>query len=185
MVAISNYSRSWTKRIDKEAAKVIKEMNPKAVNFTLTESQVKYIKSLIDGDSSKKSSSSESSSSSSSSKAKNYRTDVSYDSLARDPKTYKGEYLQYTGEVMQVLEDDSYTDLRIAVNGNYDDVLYVELDNSVLHGKRILEDDLVTVKGVSAGIISYKATSGTKISIPGLAATEITDSGTAPDDYGE
>ncbi|MHC6248193.1 hypothetical protein ACYSJL_10170, partial [Lactobacillus delbrueckii] len=50
---------------------------------------------------------------------------------------------------------------------------------------RILEDDLVTVKGVSAGIISYKATSGTKISIPGLAATEITDSGTAPDDYGE
>ncbi|MFV4930206.1 hypothetical protein VST11_08720, partial [Lactobacillus delbrueckii subsp. allosunkii] len=79
----------------------------------------------------------------------------------------------------------SYTDLRIAVNGNYDDVLYVELDNSILHGKRILEDDLVTVKGVSAGIISYKATSGTKISIPGLEATEITDSGTAPDDYGE
>lgn len=182
VVAISNYSKSWPDGLTSKAAKAINKANPKTVKFTLSSSQVKYIDSLDDDDSSDKSSSS---SSSSSSKAKNYRTDVSYDSLARDPKTYKGEYLQYTGEVMQVLEDDSYTDLRIAVNGNYDDVLYVELDNSILHGKRILEDDLVTVKGVSAGIISYKATSGTKISIPGLAATEITDSGTAPDDYGE
>ncbi|AHC30361.1 hypothetical protein CF77_gp04 [Oenococcus phage phi9805] len=114
-----------------------------------------------------------------------YRSDITYDSLARNPDQYKGQKVVYTGEVVQVLEGDEETDLRVAINGDYDDIVYVAFDPSIMNGSHILENDKIRFYGKSKGDYTYKATSGTKITVPLVIAKKINDQGTAPDDYGE
>ncbi len=51
---------------------------------------------------------------------------VDYKELARNPDPYKGKKsLTYSGKVIQVIEGDTETQHRIAVNGDYDNVIYV------------------------------------------------------------
>ncbi|AQR91232.1 cell envelope integrity protein TolA [Clostridium saccharobutylicum] len=102
-----------------------------------------------------------------------YDTGITYDQLARTPDDYKGKKAKFNGKVVQALEGTGETDLRIAVNGNYDTILYVAYDSKI-SSVRILENDNVTVKGVSQGIYAYTSTSGRKISIPLLKVDEIT-----------
>ena len=85
---------------------------------------------------------------------------------------------------MQVLEDGDSVQLRLAVDGNYDNVILINLDNDILHGSRILEDDLVTASGESIGTVSYDSTMRGKITIPAMDAKIINDQGKASDDYG-
>ncbi len=101
-----------------------------------------------------------------------YDTGITYDQLARTPNDYKGKKAKFTGKVVQAIEDDKETDLRIAVNGDYDNILYVSYNPNIT-SVRILEKDNVIVKGVSQGIYSYKSTLGSKISIPLLIADSI------------
>lgn len=82
------------------------------------------------------------------------------------------------------MEDDGETQIRLAVDGNYDNVLLIDINNSDLAGSRILEDDLVNAAGYSNGIISYKSTMSGKISIPSMSAKVIENQGAASDDYG-
>lgn len=96
-----------------------------------------------------------------------YDTGITYNQLARNPDDYKGKKAKFTGKVIQVVEGDKETDLRIAVDGNYDTVLYVGYDPKI-SSSRILENDNITVKGKSLGIYSYKSTLGGKISIPSM-----------------
>lgn len=102
-----------------------------------------------------------------------YDTGITYDQLARTPDDFKGKKAKFSGEVIQVIEDNGETDLRIAVNGNYDTVLLVAYDPKI-SSTRILENDNVTVKGVSEGIYTYDSTLGGKISVPFMEVKEIT-----------
>lgn len=92
---------------------------------------------------------------------------IDYITLSRTPDQYIGQKYKFSGKILQVLEGDNSTQYRLAVDGNYDNVLYLEIDKDDL-AQRILEDDLVTVYGISVGTISYKSTLGGKITIPGL-----------------
>lgn len=92
---------------------------------------------------------------------------IDYITLSRNPDQYIGQKYKFSGKILQVLEGDDSTQYRLAVDGNYDNVLYLEIDKDDL-AQRILEDDLVTVYGLSVGTISYKSTLGGKITIPGL-----------------
>ena len=94
-----------------------------------------------------------------------YETGITYDQLARTPDDYEGKKVKFTGEVAQVIEYDDETDLRIAVNGDYNLMLYCGYDPSIL-SYRILEDDTVTIYGVSVGLYSYTSTLGATITIP-------------------
>ena len=47
-----------------------------------------------------------------------FRSDISYDEIARHPNDYDGELLTFSGEVAQVIEGDGTTELRIAVDGD-------------------------------------------------------------------
>ncbi|KAK2210161.1 toxin regulator, partial [Clostridioides difficile] len=38
---------------------------------------------------------------------------------------------------------------------------------------RVLEDDYITIRGISAGTITYESTMGGKITIPGIAVEKI------------
>ncbi|MFT9412157.1 hypothetical protein [Liquorilactobacillus hordei] len=186
--AISNYNKSWTSSsVSKKIVSAAKK-NSKAISLTISSKQEKYYKSLnseSSSDSSDSSSTSSSSSSSSSDDLSSYNTGITYDQLARTPKQYKGQKVTFTGEVVQVLEDSGYTELRLAVNGDSNNIILVDMKNKILNGSRVLENDLVTIYGESYGLVSYKSTQGEKITIPEILASQLKDQGTAPDDYGE
>ena len=64
-----------------------------------------------------------------------FRSDVSYDEIARHPNDYDGELLTFSGEVAQVIEGDGTTELRIAVDGDYDVIIYGIYDNRILDSR--------------------------------------------------
>ena len=101
-----------------------------------------------------------------------FRSDISYDEIARHPNDYDGELLTFSGEVAQVIEGDGTTELRIAVDGDYDSIIYGIYDNRILDS-RLLEDDKIQFYGESCGIISYQSTLGATISIPSISIYKI------------
>ncbi|MCT4403150.1 hypothetical protein [Leuconostoc suionicum] len=113
-----------------------------------------------------------------------YKTGITFDQIARTPDDYEGKKIEFTGKVLQVMEEDDYTEIRLAVDGDYANVILVDVDSNIMNGSRILEDDLVTVSGVSAGTTTYESTSGANITIPAMTAKIINNQGKASDDYG-
>ena len=101
-------------------------------------------------------------------KAKGYETGITYDQLARTPDSYIGKKVKFTGKVLQVIEGTSETQIRLAVNEDYDTVLLCSLDKSLTSSTRILEDDKILIMGTSLGLISYQSTLGGTITIPGV-----------------
>lgn len=102
--------------------------------------------------------------------AKNeYSADYSYDQLARNPDTYIGQKVKITGKVLQAESGDDICYARVAMNSNYDTVVFVTYDKDLL-GYRLLEDDIITVYGTACSTYSYKAVSGATITIPWLHA---------------
>lgn len=94
-----------------------------------------------------------------------YNTGITYDNLARNPEKYEGEKITFSGRVVQVMEDDGYSQYRVAVDDNYDTILYIEIQHDLLES-RILEDDFITIYGESIGTISYESTNSGTITIP-------------------
>lgn len=99
---------------------------------------------------------------------------IAYEDLAREPDSYTGQDIKITGRVLQVLEGDTETTLRVATSGNYDDVVMVGFDPTILNGTRVLEEDNVTVCGTYIGIYKYQSAIGTTISVPGLYGELVT-----------
>jgi Uncharacterized protein conserved in bacteria len=103
-----------------------------------------------------------------------FRTDVTYDDLSRKPDDYLYEYIEVSGEVVQLIEGDDENQIRVALNSNgYDDVILCGYDPSIME-QRILEEDSVTIKGMSVGIYQYESTLGGLISVPAIYGLEIT-----------
>ena len=92
-----------------------------------------------------------------------------YDDLARTPDSYKNMKLVITGKVVQVMEKSGGAEYRIAVDDNYDQMVYVDYTGDFAAG-RILENDMVTLWGSYDGLMSYTATIGGKITVPSLIA---------------
>lgn len=103
---------------------------------------------------------------------KGYDTGITYEQLARTPDDYEGEKVKFQGKVIQVMEGDDSTQLRVAVNNDYDSVIYVEYEDGIVDS-RVLEDDQITVMGISAGLLSYSSTMGGKITIPAILVDKI------------
>ena len=197
IVAVEKYDKSLDQSIDKMLNKSqLKDIVP--TEITLSDQVVKYYNSLGDEDSKSDSSndSDESKSSSSSTKdnsnkntefnINSYRTDITYDQLARTPDEFENDKLTMTGQVVQVMEDDDNdtSNLRVAIDGNFDNIVVVGIKNSNLNNSHILEDDLITFYGTSRNLISYDSTLSGQITVPAVRADKIDDKGKAPDDYG-
>lgn len=101
-----------------------------------------------------------------------YRTDLTYDQMARNPDTYITEKIQISGKVLQAETSDDLCYARVAMNSDYDTVVFVTYDKDLL-GYRLLEDDQITVYGTAFGVYSYEAVSGATITIPWLLADMI------------
>ena len=101
-----------------------------------------------------------------------YNTGITYDQLARTPDDYLAEKVKFSGKVLQVMESDGYTAIRLAVNGDYDNVIYGQYESSTV-SSRVLEDDNITIYGLSTGLFTYESTMGGQISIPGVLINKI------------
>ena len=94
-----------------------------------------------------------------------------FEDLARNPDSWKGTRLSYTGQVIQVVEP-SYGDtvtLRVNVTqdeyGWWDDTIMATVE--IPKGDdRILEDDIITFFGECDGMYTYESIFGESISIP-------------------
>lgn len=104
--------------------------------------------------------------------AKGYDTGITYDQLARTPDEFSFKKVKFYGKVIQVMEDDDTTQIRLAVNDNYDTVMLCEYNSSIVT-RRVLEDDHITISGTSMGLISYKSTMGGTITIPSVLVKKI------------
>ena len=102
---------------------------------------------------------------------------VSYSELARNPDSYTGTYVYFTGRVIQVLESSYGNTVHYRINvtndgwGYYDDTVYVEYEPK--GSSRILEDDMVTFYGEYYGLYTYESVLGAKITIPAVVAEYI------------
>lgn len=103
---------------------------------------------------------------------KGYDTGISYDKLARTPDKYTGSKIKFKGKVLQVVEGDDETQIRLAVNQNYKKVIYCVYKSDITK-KRVLEDDTITVYGISTGLLSYQSTMGGKITIPSMVVDKL------------
>lgn len=103
-----------------------------------------------------------------------YNTGITYSQLARTPDEYRGEKVKFSGKVLQVQEADNYIAIRLAVGGNYNNVIFLVIEtNRVEMNQRILEDDNITVYGKSAGIYTYETVMGNELSIPSMSVDKI------------
>lgn len=101
-----------------------------------------------------------------------YNTGITYDNLARSPEQYNGEYVKFKGKVLQVLEENGTSQIRLAINSDYDQVILVGYRSAILDIK-LLEDDVVTIYGVSQGDVTYTSTIGKPITLPMVLAEKI------------
>lgn len=96
-----------------------------------------------------------------------YDNDITYDNLARTPDDYEGKAVKFKGTVLQVIDGTDEVDIRLAVNDDYDDVLFCGYDPSIT-SQRVLENDTITIYGISANLYSYESTLGGVITIPAV-----------------
>lgn len=103
---------------------------------------------------------------------KGYDTGITYSQLARTPDGYLAKKVKFSGKVVQVMEDGDSVGIRLAVDGDYDNIILGTFDSSII-SERILEDDYITVYGLSAGIYTYESTMGASISVPSMTIDKI------------
>lgn len=103
---------------------------------------------------------------------KGYDTGITYSQLARTPDDYLAKKVKFSGEVVQVMEDGDSIGIRLAVDGDYDNIILGTFDSSIVY-ERILEDDYITVYGLSSGIYTYESTMGASISVPSMTIDKI------------
>lgn len=113
-----------------------------------------------------------------------YTTGITFDQISRTPDDYDGAKMSFTGSVMQALEDDGITQVLLAVDGNTDNTLMVNISDKVRGDSRILEDDLLTVYGTSQNTITYESVNNEDITVPLMKAKIVENKGPASDDYG-
>lgn len=103
-----------------------------------------------------------------------YETGITYSQLARTPDDYEGDKVMFKGTVLQIIEDSEhdYIHMRLAVGGDYDQILYCEYKKDIVP-ERILEDDVVTIYGISYGLHTYQSTIGSQITIPAVVIDKI------------
>ena len=103
--------------------------------------------------------------------AHKYETGLTWEQIAREGKN--GTLGQFEGKIVQVINGNyGYTQYRIAINGDYDTIMLVEVASYELQ-ETLLEGDYVYFKGKSMGTTSYKSVMGANITIPAFDVDEI------------
>ncbi|MBR2835395.1 MAG: FIVAR domain-containing protein [Coriobacteriales bacterium] len=97
---------------------------------------------------------------------------LDYTSIARRPSDYEQKKWVFWGKVVQVSEGKSQVILRVAINDDYDEIVYVVYDSSITT-QRVLEDDHITLYGICVGVYTYTAVRGNSVTIPAMYCEHI------------
>ncbi|MCW1929525.1 hypothetical protein [Bhargavaea beijingensis] len=104
---------------------------------------------------------------------------IPFKELEKNPSKYEGTPVSFTGTVLQIQEVekdviDVDTVLRLAVNGNVDQVVYVTY-NSSFGMEGVVSEDVITVYGEITGATTYESIAGYEITIPSMEALIYTE----------
>ena len=94
--------------------------------------------------------------------------DVAYDDLARNTEQHTGKNVNMAGKVAQVIEDGNSAGLRVLVDGNANQAVYVKYPD--YSAKRVLTDDIVTMIAQVDGRLTYKTVLGNQVTVPAVTA---------------
>ena len=103
-----------------------------------------------------------------------YDTGITFENLARTPDAYKGKKVKFTGKIIQVISGSNSSQYRLAVNSDYDQILYIEVSKSQLSSGNILDNDNISIQGISLGTIDYKSALGGQITVPAVTVDSFT-----------
>lgn len=113
----------------------------------------------------------------------NDAADVTYQQLARSTTGMEGEFVKFKGEIIQVVDDTdgNYECYVILMNITYNpddffpyysDTVIVEVMKDFMN-ERPLVNDIVTVWGMSAGLVSYESVLGDVKTEPSVIAAKV------------
>lgn len=101
-----------------------------------------------------------------------YNTGITRNDMARDKDGLMGEYVKFSGKVVQVMQGDGYNQYRFAVNDDYDQMILIEIANDLIDSN-ILEDDYITIEGMSFGNHTYTTLLGAEQTIPAVIVDNV------------
>lgn len=104
--------------------------------------------------------------------AQKYETGLTYEDLARNPEQHRSKYVKFEGKIIQVMKGNGYTQYRMAVNGDYNKVVLIEISNDKLSSGNILDDDYIYIKGKFFMEQTYTTVLGAQMTIPAIIVDE-------------
>lgn len=93
---------------------------------------------------------------------------VAYDDLARSTEQHTGKNVNMAGKVVQVIEDGTGAGLRVLVDGDAGQAVYVAYPD--YSKARVLVDDMVKMIARVDGRVTYKTVLGSEVTVPALTA---------------
>lgn len=93
---------------------------------------------------------------------------VAYDDLARNTERHTGSNVNMAGKVVQVIEDGSGAGLRVLVDGDANQAVYVQYPG--YSAARVLVDDMVRMVARVDGRATYETVLGSKVTVPAVTA---------------
>ena len=93
---------------------------------------------------------------------------VAYDDLARSTEAHTGKNINLAGKVAQVIEDGDGAGLRVFVDGDAGQAVYVQYPG--YSAKRVLVDDMVNMIARVDGRVTYTTVLGNQVTVPALTA---------------
>lgn len=102
--------------------------------------------------------------------AHKYETGLTWEQIAREGRV--GELGKFEGKIVQVMSGSGFTQYRVAINGDYDTVMLIEVLDGI-SSEVLLEDDYVYFKGMSMGQYTYTTVLGSEMTIPSFIVDEI------------
>ena len=105
---------------------------------------------------------------------KNQATTVNFNELDKNPDSFNGKIVKFTGQVVQIQEADNYGVIRLAVTKesygwSISDIVYVEYQNHT----DAVKDDVVTVYGQLTGSKTYESQAHFNITVPSMTACAV------------
>lgn len=94
--------------------------------------------------------------------------DVAYDDLARNTEQHASKNVNMAGKVVQVIEDGDGAGLRLLVDGDANQAVYVQYPGYAK--QRVLVNDMVQMVARVDGRVTYKTVLGSEVTVPALTA---------------
>lgn len=94
-----------------------------------------------------------------------WRTDVTWENMARTPDDYLLDYVEIEGEVQTVQEEGDKVLIQLMMDGDVDTPVIVEAEEEFLES-RILEGDWLTVQGYLMDLTQYQTVLGATVTAP-------------------